>query len=156
MSKFKSTPVILYKALFSRQNYFPGAARPIFWKIPIFLGPTCTFQYFSTSRFTQRYSSKISVKDDIQTYIRENKKKLRNTEQKIKDKGNILLQDIKETTDKVKEKIIEKENIYTIPNLLCISRIVLSPYLGVLIVQDDFNLALAILGVAAVTDLVNI
>lgn len=31
----------------------------------------------------------------------------------------------------------------------------MSPYLGMLIVQAEFNFALGILGVAAVTDLVN-
>lgn len=49
----------------------------------------------------------------------------------------------------------QRENIYTIPNFLCISRILISPYLGVLVLQAHFHFALAILGVAAVTDLVS-
>ncbi|KAF5270896.1 hypothetical protein FQR65_LT17768 [Abscondita terminalis] len=64
-------------------------------------------------------------------------------------RGNVILKDIKSTKDKVKERwveeIIERENIYTIPNLLCVSRIAISPYLGLLIIQADFQFALAIL-----------
>jgi cardiolipin synthase len=101
---------------------------------------------------------KFLVKSDFKAYIEQNKEKLRDTEQRIKNKGTIILQDIKETTDKVKgkvEEVIERENVYTIPNFLCVSRILISPYLGMLIVQSDFNFALAILGVAAVTDLLD-
>lgn len=49
---------------------------------------------------------------------------------------------------------LQRENIYTIPNFLCVSRIILSPYLGMLIVQAEFQAALAVLGIAATTDLV--
>lgn len=44
--------------------------------------------------------------------------------------------------------------MYTIPNFLCVSRILLSPYLGMLIIDAHFHFALAVLGIAAVTDLV--
>lgn len=49
-----------------------------------------------------------------------------------------ILQDIKHTRRKV-EEIIEKENIWTIPNLLCIGRIVTSPFLSYLILSQDYQ-----------------
>lgn len=49
-----------------------------------------------------------------------------------------ILRDIKQTRRKVAE-IIEKENIWTIPNLLCMGRIVTSPYLSYLILSQDYQ-----------------
>ncbi|XP_018579669.2 probable cardiolipin synthase (CMP-forming) [Anoplophora glabripennis] len=101
---------------------------------------------------------KEHVANEFRIYFKQNKDKLRDTEQRLKEKRQALIQDIKQTRNKVKEKvegIIERENIYTIPNLLCVARIILSPYLGLLIVQSEFDFALAVLGVAAVTDLLD-
>nr|CAH7719478.1 unnamed protein product [Callosobruchus chinensis] len=84
--------------------------------------------------------------------------KLHSIEDKLKQKGYFVLKDIKDSKDKVKEKveeIIERENIYTIPNFLCVARMAISPYLGLLIVQAQFDYALALLGAAAVTDLLD-
>ncbi|XP_007896474.2 cardiolipin synthase (CMP-forming) [Callorhinchus milii] len=47
------------------------------------------------------------------------------------------------------------ENPWTIPNLLCVARISLSPYLGYLIVHEKFNLALGLFALAGVTDLLD-
>ena len=48
------------------------------------------------------------------------------------------------------------ENIFTIPNLLCISRIIASPYLAhVIINNSDFSLALGIFMYAGATDAVS-
>ncbi|XP_072265752.1 cardiolipin synthase (CMP-forming) [Pyxicephalus adspersus] len=47
------------------------------------------------------------------------------------------------------------ENPWTIPNLLSMTRIGLSPVLGYLIIKQDFNLALGIFGLAGVTDLLD-
>lgn len=55
-----------------------------------------------------------------------------------------ILQDIKHTRRKV-EEIIEKENIWTIPNLLCMGRIVTSPFLSYLILSQDYQVRLNIL-----------
>ncbi|GLV40146.1 Cardiolipin synthase [Carabus blaptoides fortunei] len=80
------------------------------------------------------------------------------TEQILRQKSNVLMQDIKATKNKMKERMeeaIERENIYTIPNFLCIFRIAMTPYLGMLIVQSNFDLALAVLGLAALTDLLD-
>jgi len=97
-------------------------------------------------------------KQNIRAYLEHNKEKLLDTEKKLKERGHVLLQDIRETKSKVKEKVeevVEKENIYTIPNLLCITRMMVSPYLGFLIVQGNFNFALGVLGFAAMTDLLD-
>lgn len=104
-----------------------------------------------------------------------NKVILRETEQRLRLRSSVILRDIKTTKDKVKEKmeevievwkplvvvthvdnwrLFQRENIYTIPNFLCVSRMLISPYLGALIVQQNYNLALAVLGLAALTDLV--
>ncbi|KAL7008022.1 hypothetical protein EMMF5_002204 [Cystobasidiomycetes sp. EMM_F5] len=45
-----------------------------------------------------------------------------------------------------------RENIYTIPNLLTVSRIVACPFLGYAIVQGDFKMATGLLVYAGATD----
>ncbi|XP_069788527.1 cardiolipin synthase (CMP-forming) [Narcine bancroftii] len=47
------------------------------------------------------------------------------------------------------------ENPWTIPNLLCMARIGLSPYLGYLIVEEKFNFALGLFTFAGITDLLD-
>lgn len=47
-----------------------------------------------------------------------------------------------------------RENIYTVPNLLTLSRIAACPVLGYAIVQDNFTVATALLAYAGLTDLV--
>ncbi|KAG7200163.1 hypothetical protein KM043_000598 [Ampulex compressa] len=63
-----------------------------------------------------------------------------------------ILQDFKKTKQKV-ERIIERENIWTVPNFLCMGRIVTSPYLSYLILSQDYQVALWLLGIAGVSDL---
>lgn len=99
-----------------------------------------------------------NVPRQVKEIINRNKEKLRDTEIRLKEKGQFILRDIKNTKEKVKgtvEEIIEKENIYTLPNLLCITRILLTPYLGILIISCKFDYALMVLGVAAITDLLD-
>ncbi|GAV00664.1 hypothetical protein RvY_11482-2 [Ramazzottius varieornatus] len=57
-----------------------------------------------------------------------------------------------ETVRKVKE-MATKENIFTIPNLLCVVRIGLTPYIGYLILHQDFRLACGVAFFAGLTDL---
>ncbi|XP_049543195.1 probable cardiolipin synthase (CMP-forming) [Anopheles darlingi] len=74
----------------------------------------------------------------------------------LQKKREGLVRDIRERKEKVRERVeevIERENVATIPNLLCIGRIVASPYLGYVIVQSEFRLAMALLIVAGLTDL---
>ncbi|XP_061913816.1 cardiolipin synthase (CMP-forming) [Entelurus aequoreus] len=47
------------------------------------------------------------------------------------------------------------ENPWTIPNLLCVCRIVLAPFLGNLIIQQHFHLSLALFTLAGATDLLD-
>lgn len=63
-----------------------------------------------------------------------------------------ILEDIKRTKKKV-EGIIEKENIWTVPNLLCVGRMVTSPYLSYLILSQNYQVALWLLAFAGVSDL---
>lgn len=62
----------------------------------------------NNGRNTNFTTQRKYVNKEIKAYIQQNKDKLRNTEQRIKLKGSILLKDIRETKDKVREKV---ENI---------------------------------------------
>lgn len=53
------------------------------------------------------------VKKEFQSYIEQNKERFRDTEQKIKYTSSVLLKDIKETKDKVKEKVEEIVEVFT-------------------------------------------
>ncbi|XP_043582538.1 probable cardiolipin synthase (CMP-forming) [Bombus pyrosoma] len=63
-----------------------------------------------------------------------------------------ILRDIKQTKRKV-EVIIDKENIWTVPNILCMGRIVTSPFLSYLILSQDYQIALWLLIIAGFSDL---
>ncbi|XP_068183424.1 cardiolipin synthase (CMP-forming) [Antennarius striatus] len=47
------------------------------------------------------------------------------------------------------------ENPWTVPNFLCVCRIVLAPFLGHLIIQQQFHLSLALFMLAGATDLLD-
>nr|CAD7202892.1 unnamed protein product [Timema douglasi] len=103
------------------------------------------------------YSSKSEDQKDIKNrdIVHE---VLQRKKERLKETGQLIIKDIKETRDKMKEKmeeVIERENIWTIPNLLCILRIGFSPLLGYFIVQSDFNLALALLTLAGISDVLD-
>ncbi|XP_037802643.1 probable cardiolipin synthase (CMP-forming) [Penaeus monodon] len=83
---------------------------------------------------------------------------VREKRNQFKEAGQDLLDDIKEKKAKVRERmdaIIERENIWTIPNLLCVSRIALSPYLCHLVLSADYNWALGLFMFAGFTDLLD-
>lgn len=46
-----------------------------------------------------------------------------------------------------------KENIYTIPNLLTVGRFIVAPYLGYMVLQENFHTGCVLLGIAALTDI---
>lgn len=52
-------------------------------------------------------SGKKLLKNEIKTYINQNKERLRDTEIRLKKKGTVILQDIKDTRDKVRNKVEE-------------------------------------------------
>ncbi|XP_065343032.1 probable cardiolipin synthase (CMP-forming) [Cloeon dipterum] len=99
-----------------------------------------------------------TTKDNlIKDVIQMKKDQFLEREKRLRATGQNILNDIRETKDKMKERmgVIERENIWTIPNILCISRIVASPYLGYLIVQGDFPMALGVFTIAGITDLLD-
>ncbi|XP_055904686.1 probable cardiolipin synthase (CMP-forming) [Eupeodes corollae] len=78
------------------------------------------------------------------------------------ERKNVLVKDIRETKSKVQERVrekmeevIERENIMTIPNFLTVGRAFLAPYIGYVIIDGDFNLAIGLLVVAGITDLLD-
>lgn len=77
------------------------------------------------------------------------------------ERKNVIVEDFREAKYKVQERVrekmeevYEKENIMTIPNLLTISRMFLSPYIGYVIVDGQYGMAISLLAVAGITDLV--
>jgi cardiolipin synthase len=46
------------------------------------------------------------------------------------------------------------ENIYTIPNMLTLGRLIAAPYVGYLIIQHEYPLALGVFVAAGLTDMV--
>ncbi|CAH1394194.1 unnamed protein product [Nezara viridula] len=80
------------------------------------------------------------------------------TRNEITKRGKIILENIGAARSSIKEKmdaIVEKENIWTIPNILCCARIIASPYLGYLIYHEEFNTAFVIMLLAGLTDLLD-
>lgn len=97
----------------------------------------------------------------IQNVIDQKKKSWQEKKDDIQKFKTKLADDIKEKKEKVKEvrerveTVIERENVMTIPNLLCLGRVALTPYLGYVIVQGDFTLGMGILVVAGITDMLD-
>lgn len=92
---------------------------------------------------------------ETQEKIKKTQEKIKKTQQLLKESKQRIIEDIRDTKTMMRaqmENIIERENIWTVPNVLCVTRIVFSPYLGYLIIQSDFNMALGLLVVAGVTD----
>lgn len=102
--------------------------------------------YFADDQLTKRHSK-------LKNAIRDKQIILQKTKQKLQTKSKFILDDIKETKLKVQDTI--KENIWTIPNMLCMTRIVFSPYLGYLIVNGNFKYALSFVAIASITDLID-
>lgn len=63
---------------------------------------------------------------------------------------------VKEKVREKMEEIVERENVFTIPNLLCVGRGALAPYLGYVIVQQHYALGMGLLVFAGITDIVSI
>lgn len=60
----------------------------------------CTNSNDTSTKFTRR-------KEEIRAYLEHNKEKLKDTEQRLKQRGHVLLQDLKDTKSKVKERVEE-------------------------------------------------
>ncbi|CDH55118.1 predicted protein [Lichtheimia corymbifera JMRC:FSU:9682] len=74
-----------------------------------------------------------------------------NATTKLKQKA----ENAKIVINKLKENIPTHENIYTIPNFLTFSRIVSAPFIGYLIMQHDYQLALGVFALAGITDMLD-
>ncbi|RWS24189.1 cardiolipin synthase (CMP-forming)-like protein [Leptotrombidium deliense] len=77
----------------------------------------------------------------------------RNNQRRIIEKTR---QQIKETKNVIREQLDGiNENVFTLPNGLCLIRIGLTPYLGYLILFNDYKTALITFVVAGATDLLD-
>ncbi len=57
-------------------------------------------------------------------------------------------------TQNVPKKKDQTENILTVPNVLTVGRMVMCPFLGYLVIQNDYSMAFNLFVVAGITDLV--
>lgn len=85
---------------------------------------------------------------------------IENRKNQLRETRKIIVQDIRNKKTKVQEKvkeieeIVDRENILTVPNLLCVGRSFLAPYIGYIIVQENYQFAIGLLVVAGISDLV--
>jgi cardiolipin synthase len=77
---------------------------------------------------------------------------LEKKKQQLKEKKQQFKDNIRDKRTRV-EEVIERENIFTIPNFLCIGRIAMSPYVGYVIIHGNYSLAMGLLIAAGLTDL---
>lgn len=105
--------------------------------------------------------TRSKVREKVEEAIERNDfaiKAVKNTEllqEALVKRKQQIQENIRDTRTKVREKVeevIERENIFTIPNALCIGRIAMSPYLGYVIIQGDFPLAVGLMVAAGLTD----
>lgn len=108
-----------------------------------------------TARSAELLQDAIEQKKRMWAEKREN---LQKRKEKLRDDIKVNIQEKRERVKEVRERVegmIEKENIFTIPNLLCVARMAMSPYLGYVIINGDFALGMGILTVAGITDLLD-
>ncbi|XP_072030283.1 cardiolipin synthase (CMP-forming)-like [Amphiura filiformis] len=78
---------------------------------------------------------------------------------RIVDRYRMAKEKMQETREKVQEKIEQvketNENIFTIPNFLTVSRILLSPVLGYLVISEYYTLAASLFLVTSATDVLD-
>lgn len=123
-------------------------------------------------QFNQTANGNVGIRFYCDTHRKEIKFKMTKGKELIKDaietkrinlreKKEVFVKDLREKRSRVQEKvkemeeIVERENILTIPNLLCVGRGILAPIVGYIIVQEQYVLAIGLLAVAGLTDLVN-
>lgn len=117
---------------------------------PILIGPNRFYTNIDRKNMNLKFEkSKKILTDNIEV-----------KRQRIRERKEVLVKGIREKKTKVQEKVrdleelVERENILTIPNLLCVARSFLSPYIGYVIIQEDYQLAIGLLIFAGITDLV--
>lgn len=130
-------------------------------------------QHNSNNRYNQggslvhhQFYSQFKKSSNIQLKAMRGKELIKDAleirKEQLLEKRDVFVKDMRETRSRVKEKvkekmeeIVERENVMTIPNLLCVGRALMSPYLAYVVVQEDFTLAMGLLMFAGLTDLVN-
>lgn len=114
----------------------------------------------------QKFYSQFKKSSNIQLKAIRGKELIKDAleirKEQLLEKRDVFVKDMRETstrvTERVKEKmeeIVERENVMTIPNLLCVGRGLMSPYLAYVVVQEDYSLAMGLLMFAGLTDLVS-
>uniref|UniRef100_A0A146MFG6 cardiolipin synthase (CMP-forming) n=1 Tax=Lygus hesperus TaxID=30085 RepID=A0A146MFG6_LYGHE len=86
--------------------------------------------------------------------LKDRNKKYTNSQQILKRKRDLILERLsfQKSRGYSGEHIIEREYIWTVPNILCVGRIIVCPYLGYLIVQENYLISCYILAAAGITD----
>lgn len=98
---------------------------------------------------------KQSIKDAIQTKRTDFKEKKRVFVQDFREKKSQMKEKVQEKVKEM-EEIVERENIFTIPNWLCVGRAALSPVVGYVIIQEQYMLSIGLLTIAGLSDLVSL
>lgn len=99
----------------------------------------------------------LEKKDVLVKDLRERKSRV---QEQVQERKDVLVKDLREKKMKVQEKvrvmeeIVERENIFTIPNFLCVGRGILAPLIGYAIIEQEFMLSMGLLAFAGLTDLV--
>lgn len=70
--------------------------------------PQRTQRLFSTASDKNEIDKhRERVRQELKSYLKQHRVRLRDTEQRIKETGSVIIKDIKETKDKVKERVGE-------------------------------------------------
>lgn len=71
--------------------------------------PKCTQRFFCSQSDKQDQADKHRerVREELKAYLKQHRVRLRDTEQRIKETSNVIIKDIRETKEKVKERVEE-------------------------------------------------
>lgn len=118
---------------------------------------SCSTIQFKTDSDAAVASTKvIDWNHASKTKLIDAQQKIDDAKAKLEDAKQNLVEEIHDTSTRMKEKmgdIIERENIFTIPNLMCMFRIGAAPFLCHLVVAGNYPYALGLFLLAGVTDL---
>lgn len=132
------------------------------------ISPVCGCVKFYSTHISDKsvgiYNEFESIPNDVgrrrslKLVIKEKRRRLALSHQVLRRKKDILFNKLNAAKTKIAgnvEQIIERENIWTIPNILCVSRIIVCPYLGYLILDSNYSYACCLLIIAGFTDLLD-
>lgn len=116
------------------------------------------FNSLRKTSFSNCFFQKCLSRPDFKWFSSNNKSKnfkKHELRQRYRDKQKEIkariITNFKETKQKV-EDFVDRENIWTIPNFICIGRILATPCLSYFIVSQDYKIALWLLGFAGLSD----